>query len=291
MRRFAFIVVIFAVGLSVSAFALPRSSRQPSAERQPSGKREHPAPVRYRKLVWSDNFSGPAGTPPAESKWIHDVGTWGYTNHELETYTNSPANASLDGDGHLAIVGRRQTETGSDGRTRNYTSARLETKGLFSATYGLVEARMKIPAGAGLHPAFWLLGNDIGTVGWPGCGEIDVVESLGQHPSVAHGFINGPTDDAPHYTLGHEAVSPTSLASGFHTYAIKWSRDSITWLLDGVPYATVTRRDLPPGAKWVYNRPFHLLLNLAVGGDWAGPPNASTHFPAALLVDWVRVYQ
>ena len=246
---------------------------------------------RYTKLVWSDDFSGPAGTPPLASKWSHDVGAWGYTNNELETYTSSPANASLDGHGHLAIVARRQTETGPDGRTRKYTSARLETQGLFSATYGLVEVRMKIPAGAGLWPAFWLLGNDADTAGWPACGEIDVLEALGQDPSVAHGFINGPSSDASHYTVGHQAVSATSLASGFHTYAVMWSRNSITWLLDGVPYGTTTPKNLPPGARWVFNRAFHLVLNLAVGGNWGGPPTSSTRFPATLLVDWVRVYQ
>lgn len=285
MRRLAIIVAATTLVLSLSAFSLTRASKQAPQ------KSSRPAQVTFSKLVWSDEFNGPAGTPPSQSRWIHDIGAWGYTNQELETYTDSPANASLDGHGHLAIVARAQTETGPDGRTRNYTSARLETKGLFSATYGLVEARIKIPAGAGLHPAFWLLGNDIDTVGWPGSGEIDVLEAQGQHPFVAHGFINGPSDDAPHYTVGHETVPATSLASGFHTYAIKWSRDSITWMVDGNPYATATPGDLPPGAKWVYNRPFHLLLNLAVGGAWAGPPNASTHFPATMLVDWIRVYQ
>jgi beta-glucanase (GH16 family) len=252
-----------------------------------NGANAHP---RYTKLAWSDEFNGPAAKPPAASRWIHDIGAWGHTNKELETYTNSPANASLDGQGHLAIVARRHTETGPYGRTK-YTSARLETQGLFSATYGLVEARMKIPAGTGLWPAFWMLGNDIKTAGWPASGEIDVLEALGQHPAVAHGFINGPSGGASHYTVGRSVVSATSLASGFHTYAIRWSRNSITWLLDGVPYGTTTPQNLPPGARWVFNRPFHLLLNLAVGGDWGGPPNSSTRLPATLLVDWVRVYQ
>jgi len=285
MRRIALILLAVTVALSTSAFALSRPSHQGS---QKSNRASQP---RYTKLIWSDEFAGPAGTPPSPSKWNHDVGAWGYPEGELETYTDSPANASLDGDGHLAIVARRQTETGSDGRTRNYTSARLETQGLFSATYGLIEVRMKIPAGAGLWPAFWLLGNDVNKVGWPASGEIDVLEALGGSPSVAHAFINGPSDRAAHYTVGHTVVSRRSLASGFHTYAIRWSRNSITWLLDGVPYGTTTPRNLPPGAKWVYNGPFHLVLNLAVGGAWGGPPNSSTPFPAKLLVDWVRVYQ
>jgi len=286
MRRFALILVVVIVGSAVSACAVAWSAQ----ERRPDDS-QRPAPAQYTKLVWSDEFSGPAGAPPAGSKWIHDIGAWGFTNNELETYTDSTANASLDGQGHLALVARRQTETGPDGRTRNYTSARLETQGLFSTTYGLIEARMKIPAGAGLWPAFWLLGNGFNTVGWPACGEIDVLEALDGFPSVAHGFINGPSDQAPHYTVGHTAVSARSLASGFHTYAIRWSRNSITWLLDGVPYGTTTPKNLPPGARWVFNGPFHLVLNLAVGGEWGGPPTSSTRFPATLLVDWVRVYQ
>ncbi len=284
MRRFAITLMAVTVGLALSAFALGRPSHTHP------GKSHGPALPRYGKLVWSDEFKGPAGTPPDTSKWIHDVGAWGYTEKELETYTDSPASASLDGHGDLAIVARHQTGTGPDGRTRKYTSARLETQGRFSSTYGLVEARMKIPAGAGLWPAFWLLGNDINTVGWPKSGEIDVLEALDRYPSVAHGFINGPSGDGGHYTVGRTVVSATSLASRFHTYAISWSRNSITWLLDGVPYGTATPKDLSPGSKWVYNRAFHLVLNLAVGGNWGGPPTSSTHFPATLLVDWVRVY-
>jgi beta-glucanase (GH16 family) len=286
MRRFA-IILIFGAALWAALAGLA----WPSGHASNSQRRASVAYTRYKKLVWSDEFNGPAGTPPVASKWKYDVGAWGYPENELETYTSSTSNASDDGHGHLAIVARQQRETGPDGRTRNYTSARLETQGLFSATYGLIEARMKIPAGAGLWPAFWMLGDDVNRVGWPACGEVDVLEALGQDPSVAHGFLNGPSDDGSHYTVGRGTVSSRSLASGFHTYGISWSRNSITWFLDGVPYATVTPKDLPPGAKWVYNRPFHLVLDLAVGGSWAGPPNASTRFPATLLVDWVRVYQ
>jgi beta-glucanase (GH16 family) len=285
MRRFAITLVTLLAVMSASAIALARPPHQGSS------KSVQPAVPRYTKLVSLDEFNGPAGTPPGASHWIHDIGAWGHTDNELETYTDSPTNASLDGRGHLAIVARRQTETGSDGQTREYTSARLETQGQFSATYGFVEARMKIPAGTGLWPAFWMLGNDVNTAGWPASGEIDVIEALGRHPSVAHGFINGPSADASHYTVGHTVVSAASLASGFHTYAIRWSRNSITWLLDGVRYGTTTPKNLPAGARWVFNRPFHLVLNLAVGGNWAGAPDPSTQFPATLLVDWVRVYQ
>jgi beta-glucanase (GH16 family) len=243
----------------------------------------------YTKLAWSDEFSGPAGAPPRASRWIHDVGPYGPHDHELEDYTRSPANASLDGQGHLAIVARQQTAT-ADGLTRDYTSARLETQGLFSAAYGLIEARMKLPAGTGLWPAFWMVGNDISTAGWPDAGEIDVMEAIGQNPFTARSTIHGPSGQGS-YARGQDFVSSSSLASGFHTYAISWSPNSITWLIDGTPYATATPATLAPGQRWVFNKPFHLILNLAVGGNWPGPPNGFTTFPATLLVDWVRVYQ
>jgi beta-glucanase (GH16 family) len=248
-----------------------------------------PATTQYTKLVWSDEFDGPAGTAPSSSNWIHDVGDYGGSDNELETYTNSTANASLDGQGHLAIIARRKTAT-VPGQTRSYTSARLETQGLFSASYGLIEARMKIPAGTGLWPAFWMLGDNITTVGWPACGEIDVMETIGKNPFTVYGTIHGASGSTT-YGLQHTVTSATSLASGFHTYAVSWSPNSITWLLDGVPYGTETLANLAPGQTWAFNKPFHLLLNLAVGGTWPGAPSSSTQFPATLLVDWVRVYQ
>jgi beta-glucanase (GH16 family) len=245
--------------------------------------------ARYTTLIWSDEFSGPAGTPPSNSKWIHDVGDYGAAADEEETYTDSTANAALDGQGHLAIVALPQSPTGPPGQVRSYSSARLETQGLFSVKYGLIEARMKIPAGAGLWPAFWMLGDDITTVGWPACGEIDVMETIGQNPFTVYGTIHGPSGSTA-YESSHTDASATALATGFHTYGVSWSPNSITWLLDGTPYATVTSADLAPGQTWVFNQPFHLVLDLAVGGTWAGAPNASTDFPATLLVDWVRVY-
>jgi beta-glucanase (GH16 family) len=247
-------------------------------------------PQPYTRLVWSDEFNGPAGTAPSGSRWIHDVGAFGSTDKELQTYTSSPANASWDGHGHLAIVARNQTATGPDGVTRGYTSARIETQGRFSATYGLIEARMKIPAGPGLWSSFWMLGNNFDTVGWPVCGEIDVMEALGQDPFTVRATIHGPIGRSS-YSHGQNFLSATSLASRFHTYGVSWSPNSITWLIDGVAYASMTPADLAPGQTWAFNQPFHLVLNLAVGGDWPGPPNSFTSFPAILLVDWVRVYR
>lgn len=178
-----------------------------------------PAQGAYTRLVWSDEFGGSAGAPPSSSAWIHDVGAYGWTNHELQTYTRATSNAARDGRGHLAIVARRHTATGPDSRTRRYTSARLTTRGRFSATHGRFEARMKIPAGRGLWSAFWLLGDDIDAIGWPASGEIDVMEVLGQEPHTVHGTLHGAAGDEAG-ALGSRFVAPQSLASGFHTYAV-----------------------------------------------------------------------
>jgi beta-glucanase (GH16 family) len=256
----------------------------------PSVAGSSPGSARYVRLVWSDKFGGPAGLAPSRSAWVHDLGAYGRTDHELQTYTGRTANASRDGRGHLAIVARRQTATGPDGRTRHYTSARLTTRGRFSATHGRFEARMKIPAGRGLWSAFWLLGDDIDAVGWPASGEIDAMEALGQDPRTVHGTLHGPAGGSAG-VLGSSFRAPRSLAAGFHTYAVSWSPRSVTWLLDGKAYATVGPEIRRRRWSRVFDRPFHLLLNLAVGGTWPGPPDASTRLPATLLVDWVRVYR
>jgi beta-glucanase (GH16 family) len=280
-HRIITVVLLVAVLAAAADASLPAGS---SVARQP------PTDGGYTRLVWSDEFGGRAGAPPSSSAWVHDVGAYGWPNHELETYTDSTANAARDGRGHLAIVARRETATAPDGRTRDYTSARLTTRGRFSATHGLFAARMKIPAGRGLWPAFWMLGDDINAVGWPASGEIDVMEALGHDPRTVHGTLHGPGSGAAG-ALGSSFVAPGSLASGFHTYAVSWSPDSVAWLLDGKAYATAGPEIRRRGWSSIFNRPFHLLLNLAVGGTWPGPPDASTPLPATLLVDWVRVYR
>jgi beta-glucanase (GH16 family) len=246
-------------------------------------------------LVWHDEFNGTAGESPSSAKWTYDIGTGtppGWGNKELEYYTSSRANSQLDGAGHLDIIARRGV-LNPHLRLYRYTSARLKTLGLFAHEYGRFEIRMKIPAGQGLWPAFWMLGNDSPTVGWPNCGEIDVMEAIGKDPDAVYGSIHGPdcTDgcisnrfDATGLTAGNP------LAAAFHTYTVTWSPSSISFYLDGHRYAQNGLADMPKGS-WVFNHPFYLLLNLAIGGVWAGPPDASTHFPAKLVVDYVRVYR
>ncbi len=235
-------------------------------------------------LVWSDEFNGASID---RTKWNYDTGTgWnGWGNNELQYYTDRPENARIE-NGHLVIEARKEDHGG-----RQYTSARLLTKGKFAQTYGRFEARIQVPFGQGIWPAFWMLGND-GPQAWPRCGEIDIMEVIGKEPTNVYGTIHGPG-----YSGSAGLGKKYSLASGaklhedFHVYAIEWEPDAIRWYLDDVLYQTRTTADLPAGAKWVFDRPFHLLLNVAVGGNWPGYPDATTTFPQFMLVDYVRVYE
>ncbi len=244
-------------------------------------------------LVWSDEFNGAARTSPDRAKWTYDLGAGGWGNRELETYTQNPENVSEDGEGHL-IIRAIQTAPGQPIQTApgGYTSARIKTAGRFSVKYGKIAARMKIPFGQGLWPAFWMLGEDIKTAAWPKCGEIDVMENIGKEPGIVHGTIHGPGYSGSK-GISHAYSLPDGqpLSADFHVYAVEWAPDSITFLLDDHPYATVTPASLPQGTRWVYDHSFFLLLNLAVGGAWPGNPDATTQFPQELIVDWVRVWQ
>src|SRR5271165_2153279 len=242
-------------------------------------------------LAWSDEFNGPNGTAPDPAKWVLETGGGGWGNDELESYTDRLANAYQQ-DGNLVIKVLQEKYSGADGVSRNYTSARLKTQGKFTQGYGRFEARIKIPRGQGIWPAFWMLGSDIGDVGWPKCGEIDIMENVGKEPGVVHGTIHGPG-----YWGEHGIGAPFSLAADekvaddFHVFAAEWEPQAIRFYMDDHLYETRTPADLPAGTKWVYDHPFFLLLNVAVGGSWPGSPDASSSFPQTMLVDYVRVYR
>jgi beta-glucanase (GH16 family) len=239
--------------------------------------------ARKATYLWHDEFTGLAGSPPNPTNWTYDIGHGGggWGNGELENYTSDPSNVQLDGRGHLVITALREP----DG---SYTSARLKTQGLYSFEYGNISARMELPAGTGLWPAFWLLGANYPQVGWPACGEIDMMEMIGQQPKIVHGTVHGP---GPDYVngFGGAYVSPTKLTGSFHVYAADWTHDYVSFSVDGYTYFTIARSQIQAPDEWALDNPMYVILNLAVGGVWPGPPNASTHFPARMLVDWVRV--
>jgi beta-glucanase (GH16 family) len=238
-------------------------------------------------VAFSDNFDGPAGAAVDGSKWQTETGD-NVNNHERQYYTSGTNNAALDGQGHLVITARKENPANYQCwyGTCQYTSARLNTSGKFNAQYGHVEARMKIPRGQGMWPAFWMLGTP---VNWPDSGEIDVMENVGFEPSTIHGTIHGPGySGSGGIGAGYTLPNGQAFADAFHTFAVDWAPDSITWSVDGNVYQTRTPADLG-GKTWVFNKPFFLILNLAVGGYWPGDPDGSTSFPQQLIVDSVSV--
>ena len=240
------------------------------------------------KLTWSDEFNGSAID---STKWSFDLGGNGWGNHELETYTSRNVNARVEA-GSLVITARKETFTGADKITRNYTSARLLTKNKFTQAYGRFEARIRIPYGQGLWPAFWLLGENIDTVHWPNCGEIDIMENIGKEPSIVHGTFHGPGYSGGNgigasYTLAGDR----KFADDFHTFALEWEPNIMRFYVDGGLYQTRTPSDLPAGSSWVFDHSFFMIVNVAVGGDWPGNPDVTTVFPQQMLVDYVRVYR
>lgn len=242
-------------------------------------------------LVWSDEFNGPDGSRPDAAKWKFEIGGDGWGNHELQYYTNRPKNSFILG-GNLVIQSLKERFTGSDHITREYTSARMTTQGLFEQAYGRFEARVKIPRGQGMWPAFWLIGNDFGKIGWPACGEIDVMENIGKEPSTIHGSMHGPgySGDGD-FTSVYKLPGGVNFSDGFHVFAIEWEPGIVRFFVDRELYATFTPSRLPAGMKWVFDHPFYIILNVAVGGEWPGPPDSTTAFPEAMLVDFVRVYK
>lgn len=237
-----------------------------------------------RTLLWADEFSQSDGTKPDSSKWGYDIGGSGWGNNELQYYTNRTENARIES-GSLVIEARAENFD-----VKNYTSARLLTKDKGSWTYGRIEARIKIPKGQGIWPAFWMLGANIGSVGWPNCGEIDIMENIGSLPSTLYGTLHGPGYSGGNGISGNTVLSGAALGDDFHVYAIEWEENRIRWFLDGQQFFSLTPANLPAGSAWVFNQPQFLILNVAVGGNWPKHPDESTVFPQRMTVDYVRVY-
>ena len=240
-------------------------------------------------LTWSDEFDAADGSAPDPRKWTTETGGGGWGNNELEYYTARRTNSRVE-KGNLVIDALQEKFTGPDGVTRDYTSARLKTEKLFTQKYGKFEARIRIPKGQGMWPAFWMLGDDIPTAGWPACGEIDIMENIGREPATVHGTIHGPGYSGGKSLGAPYVVSGGNVADDFHVFAAEWEPKEIRFYVDGHLYETRTPGDLPAGARWVFDHPFFLILNVAVGGGWPGNPDDSTKFPQEMLVDYVRVY-
>ena len=247
-------------------------------------------------LVWSDEFNDPAGTPPDPASWTHEIGDGtvngnpGWGNAELQYYTDATENAATDGQGNLVITTRE-----ADGSYQcyygacEYSSARLISKQKAEFAYGRIEARIQVPQGAGLWPAFWSLGTDFDRVGWPQTGEIDFMEFVGRLPNEIFGTIHGPGYSGG-ASYGNKYDFGEPVYNDFHLFTIEWEPDLIQWYVDGMLYHSATPADIDPN-QWVFNDPVFLLMNVAVGGNFGGPVGPDTNFPQTMAVDYVRVYQ
>ena len=255
------------------------------------GAPKRPAPIPSGpRLIWQDNFDGPAGSAPS-SAWTTVTGGSGWGNSELECYTSARGNSELDGSGDLTITALHDPgHVCSDGQHNDYTSARLTTQGTKSFEYGHIEVRAKMPTGYGIWPAFWALGSDHDTSGWPASGEIDVTEVLGRQPQITHGSLHGPDASGQPYDVTGQVEAPVDLSTEFHVYSVDWAPESISFALDGKTFYTALKADVASSGRWVFDHPFYLLLNVAVGGSWALAPKATTTWPQVMTIDYVRVY-
>ena len=234
----------------------------------------HAATTDKWDLTWSDEFNGDKINP---LNWTYDMDGHGWGNNELEYYTDRPENSRIE-DGNLIIEARKESYKGSQ-----YTSARLKTEGLQNFTYGKIDARIKLPEGQGTWPAFWMLGSNMASSQWPACGELDIMEHINSSQDIygtIHWDANGMQSEG-----GQTKIDVTQ----YHDYSIEWTPNYIKWFVDDTEYA---KYDITNGINGTapFHKPFFILLNLAVGGNWPKSPDSSTEFPAKMYVDYVRVY-
>lgn len=248
------------------------------------------------KLVWHDEFDGPADTLPDSAKWRFDTGGHGWGNLEKQYYIYDSQNVSLDGRGCLVILANEAVDNTKLPDAwygpAQYFSARLTTKSVFEFLYGRIESRIKIPTGQGVWSAFWLLGANIDTLPWPSCGEIDIMENIGREPSQIHGSIHGPGySRLQAFSQVYQLPENQPFHADFHKYAVEWEPEQIRWFVDEEEFLRFSSSELDNDLKWVFDHPFFLVLNVAIGGLWPGYPDKSTRFPQKMLVDYVRIYQ
>ncbi len=234
-------------------------------------------------LTIEDNFD--VDGPPDASMWNYEIGTGvnGWGNQELQYYTARTENVKVE-NGYLLITAQKEDYNGS-----SYTSARLTSQNKFEQKYGRFEARMRLPYGQGMWPAFWLLGNNCATNTWPNCGEIDIMELRGQEPTTVHGSVHGPGYSAGNAVTKSYTLQNSRFDTSFHVFGIEWTPDYVNYYVDGDLYQQIKKEDVP--GEWVFDHPFYIIINLAVGGSFVGSPNAETVFPQTMLVDYVRVYE
>ena len=256
-----------------------------------------PAPRNVWIQVWSDEFDGPAGSRVDGTKWGYDIGdgcregNCGWGNDEKEYYTDASENIALNGEGQLAIVARSAPSglTCYYGPCR-YTSAKITTRGKLLVAPGRVEARIKLPAGQGLWPAFWMLGHTHPAIPWPACGELDIMENKGSQPSTTSSAVHGPGYSGTTPLAHAQTLAAGTFSADFHTFAIEWDAAHVRFFIDDTAHYGITRSALEQFGKSILDQPFYLIINLAVGGHFDGDPQSDAILPATMLVDYVRAY-
>lgn len=256
----------------------PTKSEIPTAPETSTAETEY-------KLIWSDEFEGENGSSVDSDKWVIETGNnRGWGNNELQYYTGNTGNVSIQ-DGNLVIKAVKEDKEGF-----KYTSARIKTQGKFQFKYGKIEMRARLPYGKGIWPAFWMLGHDIGSIGWPKCGEVDIMEFIGRLPDQIHGTLHGPEYNGS-MGLTKSVTVKDDLHDTCHTYSVEWDEDGIRWYFDGEEYHKILKDNLPSTYSWPYDKDFFILVNLAVGGNWPQNPDDTTVFPQTYTIDYIRVYQ
>lgn len=266
--------------LAACAITTPEPTHTPKPTMVPS-----PTPDWERagwNIVWQDEFDGPELNL---KNWTFDIGGNGWGNQEWQYYSDRPENIRVK-DGMLVIEAREEEATFSG---RPYSSARIKTEGLHAWQYGRIEARIKLPYGQGIWPAFWMLGENLTQKGWPAAGEIDIMEFIGREPDHIYATVHAPGYSGSRGMGSNINIPADSLKNEFHIFAIEWQENEIRWYVDEQQYFKLTPEDVPD--QWIFDHPFFIILNLAVGGGWPGYPNDTTVFPQFLYVDYVRVYQ
>lgn len=242
------------------------------------------------RLHWGDEFHGPAGSSPDPARWVFDKGgSWG--RKQLQYYSDRPENASLDGRGHLVLTARNDGYVDPAGKKHRFTSARMTTLNRMAYRYGRVEARIRPPSGQGFVSQLWAEGSNVSRVGWPRAGEFDPMEVRGSLSDVLVQALHFPGDSPANRQIVWSPPRGRSLATAFHTYSVEWAPGVLVYRIDGSQHGSATQADLPPSAKWVFDKPVFLILNIVVGGDWEGLPDKTTRWPGVLTADWVRVWK
>jgi len=278
LHIFLFISFILVACSTIAPEPTPTATQAPTPMPSPAAEWEREGWI----IAWRDEFDGPELNL---KNWTFDIGGGGWGNQEWEAYTNRPENIRVE-HGMLVIEARKEDELIGG---REYSSARVKTQGLHTWQYGRIEARIKLPYGQGIWPAFWMLGDDLARKGWPAAGEIDIMEFIGKEPDHIYATVHAPGYSGGSGVGSSFVTSADSLKNDFHLYAIEWEENEIRWYFDDQQYFKVTAQDVPD--EWVFDHPFFLILNLAVGGRWPGYPDETTVFPQFLYVDYVRVYQ